>query len=67
MKKLEIDYPWELMEKGDAIFIPTLNEDITKEEGLKSALSSGRFVKTQFGIFDGKLGVLFIVSNRKLD
>jgi len=67
LKKLEINYPWMLMDKGDAVFVPTLNEEITKEEGLKSALSSGRFVKHQFGIFDGKLGVLFIVMRRKPD
>ena len=67
MKKLEIEYPWALMEKGDAIFIPTLNADIAKEEGLKSALSFGRLVKAHFGIFDGRLGMLFIVQKRRLD
>jgi hypothetical protein len=67
LKKLEIDYPWALMEQGDAIFVPTLNEDITREEGLKSALSFGRTVKYQFGIFDGKLGILFTVKQRRSD
>lgn len=67
MKKLEIDYPWGLMEKGDAIFIPTLNQDIAREEGLKSALSFGRIVTYEFGIFDGKLGMLFMVLRTKSD
>ena len=67
MKKLEIEYPWALMEKGDAVFVPTLNEEVTREEGLKSALSFGRFVESRFGIFDGKLGVMFTVKRRKPD
>jgi hypothetical protein len=67
MKKLEVDYPWASMRKGDAIFIPTLDEAPTKEEGLKTALSFGRFVNYKFGIFDGRLGVLFIVSSRTPD
>lgn len=67
MKKLEIDYPWKLMGKEDAIFVPTLNADITREEGLKTALSFGRMVKYEFGIFDGKLGVLFTVLKTRKD
>lgn len=67
MKKLEIEYPWALMEKGDAVFVPTLNEEVTKEEGLKSALSFGRIVESRFGIFDGKLGVMFTVKRRRSD
>ena len=55
------------MEKGDAVFIPTLNQDIAREEGLKSALSFGRIVTYEFGIFDGKLGMLFIVSRKSPD
>lgn len=55
------------MGKGDAVFVPTLNADITREEGLKSALSFGRLVKAHFGIFDGRLGMLFIVTSRKPD
>ena len=64
MKKLEVDYPWALMEKGDAIFVPTLNYEITKEEGLKAALLYRLNIETRFGIFDGKLGVLFIVKRK---
>jgi hypothetical protein len=67
MKKLEVDYPWASMRKGDAIFIPTLDEASTKEEGLKTALSFGRFVNHKFGIFDGRLGILFIVQKQRLD
>jgi hypothetical protein len=55
------------MGKEDAIFVPTLNADITREEGLKTALSFGRMVKYEFGIFDGKLGVLFTVLKTRKD
>ena len=52
-------YPWRAMAKHEQIFVPTLKLEQTKREGLNAALHNGVVGKAEFGIKDGKLGVLF--------
>lgn len=47
------------MRKHEQIFVPTLRLEQTKQEGLKAALHHNIIGKAEFGMKDGKLGVLF--------
>jgi len=61
MKKLAIKYPWSQLEKGQGFFVPCLDLEKTKEEGLKASVSARRFdAKAYVGTFKGRLGVLFV-------
>jgi hypothetical protein len=47
------------MRKHEQIFVPTLKLEQTKQEGLKAALHHNIIGKAEYGMKDGKLGVLF--------
>lgn len=52
-------YPWDVSEKRESFFVPTLKLEETKLEGLKAALHYGIIGKAEFGTVGGKLGVRF--------
>lgn len=56
---IKVHYPWQEMQKHEQIFVPTLKLEHTKQEGLKAALHHNIIGKAEFGIKDGKIGVLF--------
>jgi hypothetical protein len=61
MKKLLIRYPWQRLERGQAFFVPCLDTERTKEEGLRAAVGARRFdAKAKVGVLNGRLGVLFL-------
>jgi hypothetical protein len=60
MKSLRLHYPWQKLEKGQGFFIPCLDPDPIKEEGLQQAIRLRMFnAKAKVGIKDGRYGVNF--------
>ena len=59
MRKLKVHYPWQKLTKREKFFVPTLRLEETKSEGLSAALHYNILGKAEFGLVEGKLGVLF--------
>jgi hypothetical protein len=60
MKKLTLKYPWKQLERGQGFFIPCLNPEETRREGLIQAQHAHVFdARAYVGIRNGRLGVLF--------
>jgi hypothetical protein len=51
MKKT-IQYPWQQLKKGQGFFVPALDTEKAKEEGLKAALTARVKGKAYVGIRD---------------
>ena len=64
MKKLKPLYPWPTLERGHGFFVPCLDTEYVKKEGLLAAAHSRIYAKAFVGIKDGKLGVLFVRGQR---
>lgn len=65
MKKLAIRYPWKQLKPGQGFFVPCLDLDKTREEGLKAAVTARAFSAKAFpGVLNGQLGVLFALPKR---
>jgi hypothetical protein len=64
MKKLQLRYPWQLVNKGQGFFVPCLDTAQVKKEGLLAAARSRIYAKAFVGIKAGKLGVLFVRGQR---
>lgn len=60
MKKLLIRYPWSKVEKGQGFFVPCLDTEAVRREGLNHALKFRVFnAKAQPCIIEGRVGVWF--------
>ena len=60
MKRLLIRYPWKGLERGQGFFVPCLDTDAVRQEGLNQALKFRVFdAKAIPCIRDGLMGVLF--------
>ena len=60
MKKLRINYPWARLEKGQGFFVPCLDLEATREEGLRKALHHRLFdARAEPCVRDGFTGVWF--------
>ena len=60
MKNLKIIYPWQKTERGQGFFVPCLDPEPTRTEGLKRALDLRLFdARAQPGIRRGLTGVWF--------
>jgi hypothetical protein len=59
MKKT-IKYPWKQLKKGQGFFVPALDTEKAKEEGLKAALTARVKGKAYVGIKAKQLGVVFV-------
>jgi hypothetical protein len=60
MKRLSIRYPWQKLERGQGFFVPCLDTDAVKREGLNKALSLRLFdARAEPCIRDGLIGVWF--------
>jgi len=58
--KLEIHFPWETIEKGQGFFIPCLDTQAVREQGLKEAVKKRVLdARAYAGIRNGQLGVWF--------
>lgn len=60
MKKLSIRYPWKGLKKGQGFFVPCLDTEAVRLEGLNAALKFRVFdAKAEPCIRNGFIGVLF--------
>jgi hypothetical protein len=60
MKKLQVLYPWQQLEKGQSFFVPCLDTQPVREEGLRKALGLRLYdARATVGVKHGKLGVIF--------
>ena len=58
--KLQVHYPWPQLEKGQGFFVPCLDTQAVKEDGLRKALGCRLFdARAAVGVKDSKLGVIF--------
>jgi hypothetical protein len=55
-----IRYPWQQLKKGQGFFVPALDTEKAKEEGLKAALTARVKAKAYVGIKSKQLGVVFV-------
>jgi hypothetical protein len=59
-KKLHIDYPWLQLKKGQGFFVPCLDTEAVKQDGLRNALRHRVFhPKANIGVKNGLIGVWF--------
>lgn len=56
---LKLHFPWSETPKKGGFFVPTLSLEETKLLGLRAAVYHKVRAKAEFGVKDGKLGVLF--------
>ena len=60
MKHLSITYPWDKVEKGQGFFVPCLDTDAVREEGLKHAVRLRILdAKAYPAVRNGLIGVWF--------
>jgi len=59
MKKVKVHYPWNTTPVKGVFFVPSLRLADTKKDGLNAALQYNIKAKAEFGVVNGKLGVLF--------
>lgn len=59
-KTLQINYPWLQLKKGQGFFVPCLDTEAVKQDGLRNALRQRFFYgKAKTVIKDGRIGVWF--------
>lgn len=64
---LKIKYPWEKVKKGQGFFVPCLDPETTREEGLKRAVFLRVFdAHAKEGIYEGFTGVYFFRLPRRV-
>lgn len=60
MKQLSIRYPWKSLERGQGFFVPCLDTEAIKREGLNKALSLRLFdARAEPCVRAGLIGVWF--------
>jgi hypothetical protein len=60
MSRLKITYPWAKVERGQGFFVPCLDPESVRTEGLKKATFLRLFdARAQPGIYKGQAGVWF--------
>jgi len=60
MTSLRVRYPWKSVEKGQGFFVPCLDTETVKADGLQQALRYRIFnAKAQVGIMNKRVGVWF--------
>jgi len=58
-RKIRVHYPWNKTPLHGGFFVPTLNLELTREEGLRAAVFYKMKGKATFVVKDKRLGVLF--------
>lgn len=64
MSAMAVKFPWDKLKPGQGFFIPCLDTEAIKEEGLRSAVPLRLRVTASVGVYRGKYGVLFILKRR---
>jgi len=52
-------YPWNEVPDGGYFFVPAVNAQRVREEGILAAAECGVKYRSQIGIYDGQYGVIF--------
>lgn len=52
-------YPWNETLDGGYFFVPAVNAQRVREEGVLAAVECGVKYRSQIGIYEGRYGVLF--------
>ena len=55
-----IQYPWRQLKKGQGFFVPALDTNKAREEGVKAAVAARVKGKAYVGIKSKPLGVMFV-------
>jgi hypothetical protein len=64
--QLRIHYPWKQLERGQGFFVPCLDTEAVKQDGLQKALGHRLFLaKARVGIKDGLIGVFFHLPEKQ--
>ena len=58
-RKIRVHYPWNKTPVKGGFFVPSLNLEQTKEDGLRAAVFNKMKAKVTFVVHNGRLGVLF--------
>lgn len=58
-RKIRVHYPWLTTPCLGSFFVPTLKLKETREAGLKAAVYHQVQARAEFGVVQGRLGVLF--------
>ena len=62
--QLRNHYPWKQLERGQGFFVPCLDTETIKTEGLQQALKYRLFyAKARVGVKNGLIGVLFYLPS----
>jgi len=62
---MALSYPWDRLKRGQGFFIPCLDTETVKQDGLRQALKRRIFgAKASVGIKNGLIGVLFYLPLR---
>ena len=59
VRKIKVHYPWNKTPVGGGFFVPTLNLEQTREDGLRAAVFYKMKGKSVFIVKDTRLGVWF--------
>ena len=66
MKSLLMRYPWKRLKRGQGFFVPCLDTEAVKADGLQQALRYRLFIaKARVGIKDGLIGVFFHLPEKQ--
>lgn len=66
MTSLRINYPWSRLERGQGFFVPCLDTQAVKADGLQQALRYRLFdARARVGVKDGLIGVWFFRLDRQ--
>jgi hypothetical protein len=59
-KTLQVKYPWSQLKRGQGFFVPCLDTEAVKQDGLRKALAHRIFhAKARIGVKNGLIGVWF--------
>lgn len=58
-RSFRVHYPWQKTPVGGGFFVPSLNLELVRENGLRAAVHHKIKAKAQYGIVGGRIGVLF--------
>ena len=64
-KKLNIRWPWHRVEQGQGFFIPCLDTESLRTEGIHKAMEARVFnAHAMVGVYAGRYGLLFFRGSR---
>ena len=56
---MKVSFPWDRLEPGQGFFVPCVDTDKMRQQGLRAALHAKVRAEATVGIYGGQLGVWF--------